>query len=123
MKASKRLRKIINAQKPPKKYLIDRAKSVRGQGLVDKKAADYFLEQDDWNQATMQDLKMAKSTEDSHSHDMSISIDVMHQKQITEYEEEQDQIRKTKTAPNARNIEMNLMQHTTNDAKRASTHL
>ena len=59
MKASKRLRKIIGAHKPPKKYLIDQSKSVRGEGLFDKDVQKYFLQQDDNLPADERDEHMA----------------------------------------------------------------
>ena len=51
MKASARLRTIIGATKPTKKYLMEHASSTRGEGLMDPEQREHFsrdeLNQDD----------------------------------------------------------------------------
>jgi len=133
MKASKRLRKIIGAQKPPKKYLIDKAKSVRGAGMMNAEQVEHFKHEEDLDRRDLRAMASVGNLEfeaeplkgqrsGSHSHDMSISIDEMHQKQITEYEEEQA-TRKAKTDHHisAMKVEMNIRNQM--NEPRASTHL
>ena len=123
MKASKRLRKIIGAQKPPKKYLIDQAKSVRGAGLMNTQQVEHFKKQSEVDprdlramasvgnlrfETEIHDLKHGRSG--SHSHSMSISIDEDHQKQITEYEEEQ-RTQRGKKHIQAMEVETNMRKH------------
>jgi len=126
MKASKRLRKIIGAHKPPKRYLIEQAKSARGAGLMDKSQVEHFAGEDEYDRADRKafmsvgnlnytEVFAAGDNQDgvemqkvghagkSPSVDLSMSIHEEHQKQITEYEQEQEAKRRGK-------LEQDMMQ-------------
>ena len=102
MKASKRLRKIIGAHKPPKRFLIEQAQSVRGRGLIDPEQASHFAGKDEFDR---RDLRAMNSMghlkfEDEHlkgqgQHSMTLSG-------------EEDQKAETGNHVDAMQIEMNM---------------
>eukprot|EP00483_Globobulimina_turgida_P000067 UN00067 len=105
MKASKRLRKIIGAYKPPKTYLIAAAKSTRNDGLMDAQQMKHFGKEDDLDAKDHRAMKsvgnfmytIGLKQDPEHSHSMSISI------------EEEEPTDKAKTM-DAMQVEMNIRQ-------------